>query len=142
MFSPTVYLCGGINGLCDAEARDWREAAKLRLPNTIDPMRRDYRGKEAENVSSIVESDLTDIAESHCVLAMCTRPSWGTAMEIWFANNRGMPVFSVVQPGAPISPWLAYCTTARTSLDEAIDEIVKLYAFVPRSLADAFPRNK
>ena len=27
----TVYLCGGINGLSDAECSDWREAAKAAL---------------------------------------------------------------------------------------------------------------
>jgi hypothetical protein len=42
-----VYLCGPINGCTDSECIDWRAAAKKRLSDTIDPMRRDYRGREA-----------------------------------------------------------------------------------------------
>ena len=124
---PIVYLCGGINGLTDADAKDWREAAKARLSRTLDPMRRDYRGKESTSVAEIVGWDLRDIVEAHCVLAMCAKPSWGTAMEIWFASNRGTPVFSVVPAGRPVSPWLAYCSRVCPSLDAAIDKILELY---------------
>ena len=49
----TVYLCGGINGLSDEDCTDWREATKAELYNHfnfLDPMRRDYRGREAECV--------------------------------------------------------------------------------------------
>ena len=82
-----VYLCGGINGLSDAACKDWREHAKSRLPDTLDPMRRDYRGVEAMHVDDIVQGDLDDIYESAAVLANCVRPSWGTAMEIRVAQQ-------------------------------------------------------
>lgn len=121
MIEPIVYLCGGINGLSDADAKDWREHAKSRLTRTLDPMRRDYRGIEAQNVAEIVGWDLRDIREADCVLANCARPSWGTAMEIFFAHSIGRPVFSVVPSGA-VSPWLAYHSTVCVSLDEAIEK--------------------
>jgi len=38
-----VYLCGPINGRTDDDAKNWREYAKTRLPDTLDPMARDYR---------------------------------------------------------------------------------------------------
>ena len=46
----TVYLCGGINGLTDGECNDWRTMAKEQIKGHefLDPMRRDYRGREAE----------------------------------------------------------------------------------------------
>ena len=68
------YLCGGINGLSDSEAMDWREQAKLDIPEIewVDPMARDYRGKESENVREIVESDLADIAS--CDIVNCMLP--------------------------------------------------------------------
>lgn len=124
---PVVYLCGGINGLSDADCKNWRESAKERLVKTIDPMRRDYRGKEAANVREIVDGDLFDINASTCVLAMCTQPSWGTAMEIFYAHRRGTPVFAVIPPG-PVSPWLEHhCDRTFITLDEAIDAIISRF---------------
>jgi hypothetical protein len=105
-----TYLCGGINGLGDADCRDWREVAKSLLKTeTLDPMRRDYRGREAEAVREIVEGDLEDIAQSDYVLVNATRPSWGTAMEIVYAAQCGKTVVAFTG-GAPISPWLRYHT--------------------------------
>lgn len=105
---PTVYLCGGINALSDADAKDWREAAKTALAETcefLDPMRRDYRGKEAESVKEIISGDLADIDASDIVLVSATRPSWGTAMEVFYAFKAGRTVI-VVCPDARPSPWL------------------------------------
>ncbi len=104
-----VYLCGGINGLSDADAKDWREQAKRLLVGceTADPMRRDYRGVEDMNVHEIVHGDLEDIDGSDVLLAMCPKPSWGTAMEIFYAHDAGKRVF-VVAPAGPLSPWLKY----------------------------------
>jgi hypothetical protein len=128
-----VYLCGGINGLSDADAMNWREQAKQFLVGleTLDPMRRDYRGVEDQNVKEIVWGDLRDIADSRFVLAMCTRPSWGTAMEIFHAYNTGRAVYLVV-PSGPISPWLQYHSHARfTSLRQACDSILQFVRSLP-----------
>lgn len=120
-----VYLAGGINGLSDSDAMDWREYAKERLLcDTLDPMRRDYRGKEDESVDEIVHGDIEDINNSDIVLASCVRPSWGTAMEIHYASSF-KPVYAVV-PEGNISPWLRYYTDAVfRSFDEAIEVINK-----------------
>jgi hypothetical protein len=84
-----VYLCGGINGLSDADCRDWRETAKESITpgRCIDPMVRDYRGREDECVNEIVEGDLADIRASGVVLVNASRASWGTAMEIVIARG-------------------------------------------------------
>jgi nucleoside 2-deoxyribosyltransferase len=119
-----VYLCGGINGLSDADAKDWREEAKQLLAGheCVDPMRRDYRGREAENVEAIVQGDIDDIDECDIVLAMCPRPSWGTGMEIFYAHQCGKIVYIVVPD--PCSPWLMHhCTERFDSLAEAVDAI-------------------
>ena len=53
----TLYLCGGINGLSDSDCTDWREFCKKQLEHThkiLDPMRRDYRGREDQCVNEIV----------------------------------------------------------------------------------------
>ena len=125
-FSPVVYLCGGINGLADAECKDWREYAKTRLSRTLDPMRRDYRGRESECVDEIVRGDIIDIDNSHVVLAMCPKPSWGTAMEIFYAYDQSKPVVAVVPSGVPVSPWLTYHSSKIfNSLDAAINYILE-----------------
>jgi len=121
-----VYLAGGINGLSDADARDWREHAKARLKaDTLDPMRRDYRGRELDDgiAQEIVEGDLKDMSDSDVILASCVRPSWGTAMEVFYASYvRDMPVYAVVPEGAP-SPWLLQHAIVFRSFDDAIDHI-------------------
>jgi hypothetical protein len=120
MKNKTVYLCGPINGCTDAECNDWRSYAKSRLPETLDPMRRDYRGREADCVDEIVEGDKFDIADSHVILANCPKPSVGTSMEIYIAWQQGKTVVTVAQ--APISPWLEYHSTVVVpTIKEAID---------------------
>lgn len=120
-----TYLCGGINGLSDEDCRDWRDVAKAKLKtDTLDPMRRDYRGREAESVREIVQGDLDDIRQSHFVLVNATRPSWGTAMEVVYAWQRGDCAVVAFTGGAPVSPWLRWHSTkVCDSLDEAVDTI-------------------
>lgn len=129
----TVYLCGGINGLSDAECRDWREVAKELLKgDTLDPMRRDYRGKEDESVNEIVLGDLEDIRRSDALLVNATRPSWGTAMELVYAFQRGSsskpgvagkPIVAFVGDSR-VSPWLRYHSTHIVeTVEQAVDVI-------------------
>lgn len=119
-----VYLCGGIHGLSDGECQDWRAVAKDRLPLTLDPMRRDYRGREDACVAEIVEQDLEDICNSNIVLVNAVRPSWGTAMELVYARNAGKQIVAFVTAGAPVSPWLRYhCSYICSTLDAALDAI-------------------
>lgn len=114
----TVYLCGGINGLSDADCKDWRaEAIATLCPlfYVLDPMRRDYRGRESENVKAIVSGDLFDIQASDIVLVNAARPSWGTAMELVYAKRDfggGKFVVAFNLPEHP-SPWLVWHTDAR-----------------------------
>lgn len=107
-----VYLAGPINGCTDDEAINWRDLAKslVGAENCIDPMRRDYRGKEDESVNEIVQGDLEDIDNSDVVVANCWQMSWGTAMEIHYAGSNGIPVVAIVPVGTRISPWLRYFT--------------------------------
>lgn len=115
-----VYLCGPINGCTDEECKDWREAAKTRLPDTLDPMRRDYRGKEAESYREIVELDKRDVEASNVVLVNYDKPSVGTSMEVLWAWLKETPVVVVCNADAVISPWLRYHSTKIVhSFDEA-----------------------
>lgn len=122
-----VYLCGPINGCTDEEAKDWREAAKKRLPDTLDPMVRDYRGKEAESYREIVDLDKRDVEMSDLILVNYDKPSVGTSMEVFFAWTKGKPVVVVCRPETVISPWLRYHSTKIVhSFDEAFSWIEAL----------------
>lgn len=116
-----VYLCGPINGRSDDDCRGWREEAKQLLPDTLDPMRRDYRGKEATAYREIVELDKIDVASCDALLVYFDKPSVGTSMEMLWAWERGKLVVLVNKSTAPLSPWLVYHSHHQVaSLAEAI----------------------
>jgi len=119
-----VYLCGPINGRSDDDCKTWREYAKERLPDTLDPMARDYRGRELEPgiADIIVAGDEEDIAAADVLLVYYDKHSVGTAMEIRMAvKEMGKRVVLVDKSGAPLSPWLIHhCPERYKSLDEAI----------------------
>lgn len=118
-----VYLAGPIFGCTDAEANDWREEAKRLLVGheCVNPMTRDYRGKEAEHVADIVNGDLRDIQSCEAMLVNATRPSWGTAMEIRAASDYALHIVAFAPP--PYSPWLAYHADCFATIDEAVDAV-------------------
>lgn len=122
-----TYLCGGINGLSDEDCKNWREDAKAKLVTEhLDPMRRDYRGKEDESFHEIVLGDLDDIVKSDFVLVNATRPSWGTAMEIVYAHRAGCTIVAFTGE-SKVSPWLRYHVNILVKTPhEAIEIINKL----------------
>jgi nucleoside 2-deoxyribosyltransferase len=105
-----VYLAGPINGRTDDEAHGWRDEFMEKLPQYeyLDPMVRDYRGREDVAYAEIVELDKADILTADAIVAYCWQPSWGTAMELLFAWENGIPVIVVVPADVRVSPWLRY----------------------------------
>lgn len=107
-----VYLAGPINGCSDSECIDWREQVKLWLHpdiEVIDPMDRDYRGRELENMEDIIHADKKDIHSSDIILANITKPSAGTSMEIFWGWTLGIGTYAFTEndPNS-VSPWIAY----------------------------------
>lgn len=125
-----VYLGGPINGCTDDEASGWRNAAiellATRGHQPIDPMVRDYRGREMEPgiAKEIVETDKEDIRNADVLLMNCPKPSVGTSMEILYGYTLGTPVVSVIPEDHTPSPWLVYHSdvVARGSVLDAIRE--------------------
>jgi nucleoside 2-deoxyribosyltransferase len=121
-----VYLCGPINGRSDDDCTWWREQAKQSLTDTLDPMRRDYRGKEASAWREIVELDKIDVASCDVLLVYYDRPSVGTSMEVLYAWERGKRVVVVNKSGARMSPWLVYhAHSVFASLDDALATLIE-----------------
>jgi len=105
----SVYVAGPIFGCADEECVEWRHEAKKILGDSfvvIDPTVRDCRGLEDELFRDLVKLDLEDIDRSDFVLANVSRPSWGTAMEIFYAARSGKPVVAFSLVSDAISPWL------------------------------------
>jgi len=90
----------------------WRDCARKHLPSVIDPLDRDYRGRELHPgaAAEIVEGDKAAIDACSAVLVYFEGPSVGTAMEILYAWQLKIPVIVVNAAGRP-SPWLVYHAT-------------------------------
>jgi nucleoside 2-deoxyribosyltransferase len=87
---------------------------------SVDPMRRDFRGATEGREAEIVEGDLRDIDSCDAVLASFTAADEGTAMECWYAHSRGIPVIAYTG-GTPLHPWAAYVAdSAHVGLEEAV----------------------
>lgn len=126
-----IYLAGPINGRTDGECRNWRlQAAQFfGEQQVLDPMRRDYRGIEAQNAALIVEQDKADILESSAVLLYFDAPSVGTACELMFSHQHAIPVFVAYVAKVPPSPWLVYhATVLRDSLEGAMRSALDFHA--------------
>lgn len=128
MSGNTVYLAGPINGCSDEEANDWRTYIKDAYAGpTLDPMRRDYRGREEESVNEIVELDKADIEACDVFLANCPQSSYGTAMEILYAWEAYKPVIVIHPAGKPVSPWIRYHSSAVVhTLDAALEALTQV----------------
>jgi hypothetical protein len=123
-----VYLAGAINGCTDEECKDWRTYVKNKLGDTrcLDPMVRDYRGREMECIDEIVEGDKKDIDNSTHILVSYEKPSVGTSMEILYAWERKIPVYVVSSKENRLSPWLVYHSNGVFhSYDEAMAKIME-----------------
>lgn len=121
----TLYLAGPINACTDAEAKDWRQNLQAELSDQfhfLDPMRRDYRGLEAQSVDAIVEGDMQDVRDTDIFLAYTPKPSVGTSMEIFYASFVLGKQVLVVHEGDKPSPWLVkFSTKISRSWEEAIE---------------------
>lgn len=133
--SKTLYLCGPINGCTDAEATDWREIVKSTWTGkTIDPMARDYRGRELEPgiAAEIVAGDLADIQASDIILVFYEKPSVGTSMEIFYAKFvLKKPVIVVNNSKTPLSPWLVFHSDAVVKTMAEALEIAEVWSGTP-----------
>lgn len=125
----TVYLCGPINGCTDSECKDWRGKATQYCQNlglnVLDPMRRDFRGREAGAEKEIVEGDKEDVRNSEIILVYYFKPSIGTAMEILYAYDYHKTIIVINESGEQrLSPWLTYhATHIYSTLNDALSQV-------------------
>ena len=121
-----IYLCGPIMSCTPDESVDWRARTKERLGHLfalLDPMRRSFADNAVDSANEIVEFDLQDIREADLLLVNYSKPSIGTAMEVFFASHdlgKFVIAFSPL-PFGDCSPWMVrYCTKILPDLETAL----------------------
>lgn len=124
-----IYLCGPIMDCSSHDQKSWRSRAKERLAGLfvlLDPMRRNFRDNEIDSANEIVDFDLQDVRDADIVLVNYSKPSIGTAMEVFYAGHdlgKFVIAFSP-QSYADLSPWMVrFCTKILPDLDTALDYI-------------------
>jgi nucleoside 2-deoxyribosyltransferase len=115
-------------------APDWRSFAMTKLRRyglkIVNPLEFTWSGNPVEDARELGEStdlrvrralDLID--QSDVLLANLNRSSYGTAMELFYAHQRGKMVTVVGQ--SPFNPWIVSHSRARfEDINEAIEYIV------------------
>ena len=122
-----VYLAGPIFGHGDNECIKWRKKATELLHAkgimTLDPMKDDYRGLETKTdvANRIVKNDKSRLMSCDTVLAYSPAPSYGTAMEIYFAWSLHKQILTISEHQ---SPWLKFhsCETYPT-IERALETL-------------------
>lgn len=134
-----IYLCGPIMDVHEGQARQWREEAKRLLQShfiLLDPMRRNFKDREVDSANEIVEFDLQDIRDADIVLVNYSKPSIGTAMEVFYASHdlgKFVVAFSPIE-FKDCSPWMVrFCTKILPDLESAARYIIE--HFVEKSFA-------
>lgn len=130
MAKKLIYLSGPIMDEYEGQAREWRLKAKQLLSRnfrTLDPMRRNFFDRQVDSANEIVEFDLQDVRESNILLVNYSKPSIGTAMEVFHAaHNLGKFVvtFSPFK-FEECSPWMVrYSTKILPTLEGACDYLI------------------
>jgi nucleoside 2-deoxyribosyltransferase len=123
-----VYLAGPIHGCTDDDVLAWRTIITNELRGVaecVDPTQWDFRGKEDENFREIVERDKAAIATCDAIIAYVWKPSAGTSMEVYLADQLELPC--VVIAPKNVSPWIRYHATLVVDTGEAaVAEIIRL----------------
>lgn len=105
-----VIVCGAIADKGISKIRKIQSLLKEKGFHVIDQISdedyskvKDFRDKK-NLAEEIVKHDLDFIKESDIVVALIDRPSFGVAMEIYFAKNLGKKVIIMSKRRVP-SPW-------------------------------------
>lgn len=110
-------------------AREWRSKAKELLSENfdlLDPMRRSFVDRAVDSANEIVRFDLQDVDDAAIILVNYSKPSIGTAMEVFYAGHVRDKFVVAFSPFSfqDSSPWMVkYCTKILPSLEEAAEYI-------------------
>lgn len=103
----TIYLSGPMDGCTDLQRVGWRRLLKGSHPGVhwLDPTTRDPK---PVGPAAIVEADKNDIDRSDVVIVNPWKPTSGTAMEVLYAWERDIPVWTIDPYPDYLSPWIVH----------------------------------
>jgi len=129
-----LLVCGPVAHGSIQKIRELQNFLKEEGFNVIDQFRkeemnyssiRDFRDKK-QLAERIVENDLKFIEECDVIVAICDKPSFGTAIEIYYAKKLGKKVIVLNEEAQP-SPWpIAFAEHVVRSKEELIEVLLKL----------------
>ena len=129
-----LLVCGPVAHGNIQKIRELQNFLKKEGFNVIDQFReeemdyssiRDFRDKK-RLAERIVENDLKFIEECDVMVAVCDKPSFGTAIEIYYAKKLGKKVIVLNEEAQP-SPWpIAFAEQVVRSKEELIEVLLKL----------------
>ncbi len=133
MEATAIYLSGStIDPTAEAVGAggepDWRAFAMTKLQRfglrVVNPLHLTWDTHElGDNLEARVRHSLDLIDQSDALLANLWRPSYGSAMEIFYAHRQGKVVAVVGQP--PFSPWVLLHSQARfADINHAVDYLI------------------
>ena len=110
------YLSGGITGLTDEEAYEWRDWFEKKLKDLGDTVRvfnpiRHFNLSDVEDGlvtdETVMDLELYRLRNSDFVIVNCLAPhSIGTNIEIGIALERRIPILALNEKNVPLHPWL------------------------------------
>jgi nucleoside 2-deoxyribosyltransferase len=110
-----VYLAGPIRNVADPIS--WRRKLATKMPEgweVVDPTKIELfidNEDSEEAIERLVKGDLDAIKSCDAVLALIDMPSWGTAMEIFYAHSLMIPIVAWNPTEKSVGPWLKFhCT--------------------------------
>lgn len=132
MVASAIYLTGSTIDAADAVAGiaepDWRSLAMTKLQRhglkVVNPLQLTWSGGEVDDGLDLrVRRALDLIDQSDALLANLMCPSYGTAMEMFYAHRRGKVVAVVGQ--SPFNPWVLSHSQARfADIDRALEYLI------------------
>lgn len=121
-----IYLAGNIYKISKKEALVWRNEIKKLAPANWEFL----YPKITSNIFESINFDKFLINQADVVLAKINEtPSWGTAMEIFYANQLGKLVIAFTLEDIEIHGWVTYhCVNSLRikNLQEVVDYIKSL----------------
>lgn len=130
--TSAIYLSGttitSLDTIGPNPEPDWRSLAMTRLQRygfqVLNPLDLTWSSSGlAADRDRNVRRALDLIAQCDAVLANVTRPSYGTAMEIFYAHRQGKMVTVIGQ--SPFSPWVLSHSQARfPEVDQAVEFLI------------------
>ena len=128
-----LLVCGPVAHGNIRKIRELQNFLKEEGFNVIDQFReeemdyssiRDFRDKK-RLAERIVENDLKFVEECDVIVAICDKPSFGTAIEIYYAKKLGKKVIVLNEEAQP-SPWpIAFAEQVVRSKEELIKILLK-----------------